>query len=96
MDVSEKGTTGKEVEALLDRAHITVNKNTIPFEKLSPFVTSGIRIGSPSITSRGIKEDEASVIADLVSRIIYEKENAIESVAAEVDRICSRHPVYVS
>ncbi|MBQ4289171.1 MAG: serine hydroxymethyltransferase [Clostridia bacterium] len=96
VDVSEKGTTGKEIEALLDRAHITVNKNTIPFEKLSPFVTSGIRIGSPSITSRGIKEDEASVIADLVSRIIYEKENAIESVAAEVDRICSRHPVYVS
>ena len=96
VDVSEKGTTGKEIEALLDRAHITVNKNTIPFEKLSPFVTSGIRIGSPSITSRGIKEDEASVIADLVSRIIYEKEDAIESVAAEVDRICSRHPVYVS
>ncbi len=96
VDVSEKGTTGKEIEALLDRAHITVNKNTIPFEKLSPFVTSGIRIGSPSITSRGIKEDEASVIADLVSRIIYEKEDSIESVAAEVDRICSSHPVYVS
>ena len=96
VDVSEKGTTGKEIEALLDRAHITVNKNTIPFEKLSPFVTSGIRIGSPSITSRGLKEDEASVIADLVSRIIYEKEDAIESVAAEVDRICSSHPVYVS
>ncbi len=94
IDVYEKGITGKEAETLLDEAHITVNKNTIPFETLSPFITSGIRVGTPAITSRGFKEEECVLMADLIAEIIYEKEAAVQDVSAKVKELCDKYPLY--
>ena len=90
VDVHEKGLTGKQAEKLLDQAHITANKNTIPFETLSPFKASGIRLGTPAITSRGFKEEECTLMADLIARIIYEKEAAIEEGGAQVKELCAK------
>ncbi len=94
VDLRKEEITGKELEALLDRAHITVNKNTIPFETTSPFVTSGIRIGTPAITSRGMKEAEAIRIADLVTQVISGKEGAVADVAEQVSELCAQFPIY--
>lgn len=94
VDLRKENMTGKELEALLDCAHITANKNTIPFETTSPFVTSGVRIGTPAITSRGMKEAEAEKIADLVTKIIREKDAAVEEVAKEVAALCEKFPIY--
>ena len=94
VDLRKENLTGKELEALLDKAHITANKNTIPFETTSPFITSGVRIGTPSITSRGMKEAEAVKIADLVTEIIRGKEEAVESVSAKVGALCKDFPIY--
>ncbi|MDL2234814.1 serine hydroxymethyltransferase [Christensenellaceae bacterium OttesenSCG-928-L17] len=95
VDLSPKNRTGKEVEALLDLAHITVNKNTIPFETLSPFVTSGIRIGTPAVTSRGMKEADMDLIGELIARVIDHGEDAVESVKKEVLALCEQFPLYV-
>ncbi|MGI6664454.1 MAG: serine hydroxymethyltransferase [Christensenellaceae bacterium] len=89
------GITGKEAEALFDRAHITANKNTIPFETLSPFKASGIRLGTPAITSRGINEEECKQIANFITEIIEKKEDAIDRVAEQVKEMCAKHPLYV-
>ena len=94
LNLSDTGVTGKELEALLDKVHITVNKNTIPFETASPFVTSGIRVGTPAITTRGMKETECEKIADLISRVIAEKEGCFDEVNAEVAALCARFPIY--
>ena len=94
LNLSDTGVTGKELEALLDKVHITVNKNTIPFETASPFVTSGIRVGTPAITTRGMKEAECEKIADLISRVIAEKEGCFDEVNAEVAALCARFPIY--
>ncbi|RUM91250.1 MAG: serine hydroxymethyltransferase [Thermovibrio sp.] len=96
VDLTDKGITGKEAEAALGRANITVNKNTIPFDTRSPFVTSGIRIGTPAITTRGIKEDEARRIAQLIADVLNNIENdgVIERVKSEVLEICGKHPLY--
>ncbi len=96
VDLSDKGITGKEAEAALGRANITVNKNTIPFDTRSPFVTSGIRIGTPAITTRGMKEPEARKIAKLIAKVLknINDEKVIESVKAEVIQMCSEHPLY--
>ncbi len=94
VDLRDKDMTGKELEKMLDEVNITVNKNTIPFEETSPFITSGIRIGTPSITSRGFKEEDARLVARLISKIIAEKENAYEYVRAEVKKLCENHPLY--
>lgn len=96
VDLRKDNMTGKELEALLDRAHITVNKNTIPFETTSPFITSGVRIGTPSITARGMKEVEAAEIADLVTEVIQSREAALEDVSAKVARLCERFPIYAN
>lgn len=96
VDLRKEGTTGKELEALLDRAHITVNKNTIPFETTSPFVTSGVRIGTPAITSRGMKERESEEIAELVTEVIRRKEDALEAVSKEVAALCENFPIYAN
>ncbi|MDL2258472.1 serine hydroxymethyltransferase [Eubacteriales bacterium OttesenSCG-928-K08] len=93
-DLTPKGRTGKEVEALLDLAHITVNKNTIPFETLSPFVTSGIRIGTPAVTSRGMKEAEMETIGALIARVIDQGEDAVQEVSEQVCALCERFPLY--
>jgi len=96
VDLRNKNMTGKELEKMLDEVNITVNKNTIPFEETSPFVTSGIRIGTPSITTRGFKEDDARTIARLITKIIDEKENAFDYVRAEVKKLCEKYPLYAN
>ena len=94
VDLREENLTGKELEALLDRAHVTVNKNTVPFETTSPFITSGIRIGTPAITSRGMGEAQAVEIADLVTDVIVKREEAIDEVTERVQALCAEFPVY--
>jgi len=94
VDLSPRGRTGKEVEGLLDLAHITVNKNTIPFETQSPFVTSGIRIGTPAVTSRGLKEAEMRMIGGLIARVIEGGESAVPGVREDVLALCGRFPLY--
>ncbi len=96
VDLRDKNMTGKELEKMLDEVNITVNKNTIPFETTSPFVTSGIRIGTPSITSRGFKEEDARLIARLISKIIAEREDAFDAVRAEVKKLCEKYPLYAN
>ncbi len=96
VDLRKENVTGKELEALLDKAHITANKNTIPFETASPFVTSGVRIGTPAITSRGMKEAEAREIANLVTEVIRGKDEAIEGVSKKVAGLCERFPIYAN
>jgi len=94
VDLRKENMTGKELEALLDAAHITANKNTVPFETTSPFITSGLRIGTPAVTSRGMKEGEAKEIADLVTEIIRKKESAVEKVSEAVAELCKKFPIY--
>ena len=74
--------------------HITVNKNAVPFDTQKPFVTSGIRIGTPAMTSRGMKEAEAEKIADLITDVIERREQAAEHVNAEVAKLCKAFPLY--
>lgn len=96
VDVYEKGITGKEAENLLDLAHITVNKNTIPNETLSPFIASGIRIGTPAVTSRGFKEEQCRKVADLISELLTaeNKQDAVQSVLGKVSALCNEFPIY--
>ena len=94
LDLTGTGVTGKALENLLGQANITVNKNTIPKETLSPFVTSGIRIGTPAVTSRGMKEPEMRTIARLIARVIHEGEAAVVDVKAEVLSLLERFPLY--
>lgn len=94
VDVGEKEKTGKEIEALLDTVNITVNKNTIPFETLSPFVTSGIRIGTPSVTTRGMKEEEMETIGNLIADMILNGESASNKVKKSVSELCEAFPLY--
>ena len=96
VDLRDKNMTGKEFEKMLDEVNITVNKNTIPFETTSPFVTSGIRIGTPSITSRGFREEDARLIARLISEIIEKREEAFGHVRAEVKKLCEKYPLYAN
>ena len=92
--VNDYGTTGKEIEKLLDECNITVNKNAIPNDPASPFVTSGIRVGTPAATTRGFNEEDMKIIGNLISKIIKEKESAVEYVKAEVKKLCDAHPLY--
>lgn len=94
LDLTKKGITGKELEKMLDEVHITVNKNTIPNETLSPFVTSGVRIGTPAVTSRGFKEAEMVKIAELISDVITDFEGNKEQVSKQVSELCERFPIY--
>lgn len=96
VDLRKENMTGKELEALLDRAHITANKNTIPFETTSPFITSGVRIGTPAITSRGMKEKEAETVADLVTEVIRGREEAVPAVSEKVAALCAKFPIYAN
>ena len=94
LDLTDKALTGKELEKMLDEVHITVNKNAIPFDTHKPFVTSGIRIGTPAMTSRGMKETEARKIAALIAEIIEKKEAAFSHVSNEVAKLCADFPLY--
>ncbi len=86
--------TGKELEKRLDEVHITVNKNAIPNDPQSPFVTSGIRIGTPAVTSRGFKEDDMLKIAGWIYDVVVDFENSKERISKEVQELCEKHPIY--
>ncbi len=88
------GITGKELEHRLDEVHITANKNTIPGEPLSPFITSGVRLGSPAVTTRGFKEPEMELIAGWIADIIKDFEGNKERVSREVQELCAKYPIY--
>ena len=92
----EKGLTGKEVDAALGRANITVNKNAVPKDPQSPFVTSGIRIGSPAITTRGFRETESQNVANWICDVIgnINDQGTVERVKREVSYLCGQFPVY--
>ena len=93
-----QGITGKAAEKALDEVHITANKNTIPFDTNSPMVASGIRLGTPALTTRGMKEGEMAEVAKLVSRALHAVDNETElaEVKREVGRVCERFPLYAS
>ncbi len=86
--------TGKELEHLLDECRVTVNKNAVPNDPQSPFVTSGIRVGTPSVTTRGMGEKEMQVIADCIAKVIHEKEAALPAVKKQVAALCEKFPLY--
>ncbi|WP_032121871.1 serine hydroxymethyltransferase [Clostridium amazonitimonense] len=94
VDLTNKNITGKDAEKLLDTVGITVNKNTIPFETLSPFVTSGMRIGSPAVTTRGFKEEEMKTVARLINEVIENREKDLSYVREEVVNLCKKFPLY--
>ena len=94
LDLSDKDITGKELEHLLDEVNITLNKNAIPFDKQKPFVTSGVRIGTPSVTTRGFKEQDCEKVAELITEIINKKEEAFDYVRAEVKKLIDKYPLY--
>ncbi len=96
LDLTEKKITGKDSEKALDRARITVNKNMIPFDEKSPFITSGIRLGTPALTTRGMKENEMKKVAELIDRVLSNltDEKTIKSVRAEVEALCKEFPIY--
>ncbi len=96
VDLSNKNISGKAAEKALEKANITVNKNMIPFDTKSPFVTSGIRIGTPAMTTRGMKEQEMEIIAELINQVIVNPENetVIENVKKDVINLCSKFPLY--
>lgn len=94
IDLTDMGVTGKEAEHMLDEVGITVNKNAIPFDKQSPFVTSGIRIGTPATTSRGFVEEDMVEIARLIKLTITDFENSQDEVRKGVKALCEKHPLY--
>jgi len=96
LDFTGTDMTGKMMEALLENANITVNKNTVPRETRSPFVTSGIRVGTPAITSRGLREPEMTRIAGWISEILREGESAVPRIRAQVEDLMSGYPLYVA
>jgi glycine hydroxymethyltransferase len=96
VDVFSKGVTGKVAEAALDRAGITVNKNAIPFDQNPPMVASGIRIGTPAVTTRGMREPEMDAIAEFIARVLAtpDDERVATMVKAEIDQLCKKFPLY--
>ena len=94
VDLGPDGMSGKEVEKLLDRAHITLNKNSVPNDTRSMFATSGLRIGTPAATSRGLKEEDFALIGRLIARVIREGEDCLPQVSAAVADIITRYPLY--
>ena len=96
VDLRKSELTGKTAQETLDRAHITVNRNAVPFDTRSPFITSGIRIGTPAITTRGMKEEEMGLIGDLIARALDHvgDENVLSEVANQVTALCRKFPVY--
>ena len=96
VDLVDKGLTGKDADAALGRANITVNKNAVPNDPQSPFVTSGLRIGTPAVTTRGFKEEEITLVATWICNVLEDinNEQVIEEVKTKVIELCSRFPVY--
>ena len=96
VDLRNKNITGKEAEAVLGSAHMTINKNGIPNDPEKPMVTSGVRIGTPAMTTRGFKEEEARITANLIADVLDNPRDAanIEAVRAKVNALTARFPVY--
>lgn len=94
VDLNNKDITGKEAENLLDSIGITLNKNTVPNETRSPFVTSGVRIGTPAVTTRGFKEEDMKVIAEIIDEAITIKDGDLSALKAKVESLCDKHPLY--
>jgi glycine hydroxymethyltransferase len=96
VDLRNKGLTGKIAQSALDNAGITVNKNTVPKETQSPFVTSGVRIGTPAVTTRGMREAEMQRISEFIDRVLQapEDENVLNTVRAEVRELANAFPLY--
>ncbi len=94
VDLSDREMTGKALEKLLDRAHITVNKNTVPGEKRSPFITSGIRVGTPAATTRGMREPEMVEIADMIADVIERGEEAVDDVSRRALNLTTKYTLY--
>ena len=93
VDLTRDDLTGKEVEKWLDEAHITANKNTIPNEQRSPFVTSGIRLGTPAVTTRGMNTEDMDRVAEAIALVIKEKEEGIEKAKAIVAELTAKYPL---
>lgn len=94
VDLNNKNITGKEVEILLDSVGVTLNKNTVPNETRSPFVTSGVRIGTPAITTRGFKEEDMKEIATIINDAIENRDGDLEEVKNGVKKLCHKYPLY--
>jgi glycine hydroxymethyltransferase len=96
VDVFSKGVTGKVAEAALDKAGITVNKNAIPFDQNPPMVASGVRIGTPAVTTRGMREAEMEAVGDLIIRALKtpEDDRALAMVRGDVEVLCRKFPLY--
>ena len=94
VDVTPFGANGRDVQNLLESANITLNKNSIPNEKLSPTLTSGVRIGTPAVTTRGMKEEECVYIADLITELIKGGEAKVDEIKAKVVELCDKFPIY--
>ena len=94
VDLRDKGVTGKDAERLLDEVGITVNKNAIPFDPQSPFITSGIRIGTPAVTTRGMKEEDMTEIAELIRLTLTELEDRRGEIVGRVAALCQKYPLY--
>ena len=96
VDLTSKKITGKLAQNLLDEVGITANKNTIPFEKLSPFTTNGLRLGSPALTTRGFKEDDMKEVADIIALVLDnpDDEGAREQARSRVEALCEKYPLY--
>ncbi|HAS20466.1 MAG TPA: serine hydroxymethyltransferase, partial [Lachnospiraceae bacterium] len=93
IDLTRQDVTGKAIEKLLDEAHITANKNTIPNEKRSPFVTSGIRLGTPAATSRGLQAEDFDKVAEAIALVINQREAGIEAARAIIAGITAKYPL---
>jgi len=96
VDLRESELTGKVAQEALDKARITVNKNAVPFDTPTPYVTSGIRIGTPAVTTRGMKEKEMEQIGDFIVRALHNvgDESSLQSIGREVGALCEKFPVY--
>ena len=94
VDLTNKHITGKDMEHLLDSVHITVNKNTIPFETLSPFVTSGIRIGTAAVTTRGFNEEDMKEIANIINYVAEHRDGDLQEIKNRVKKLTSKYPLY--
>ena len=94
VDVTNKGITGKDAQLMLDDVYITCNKNGIPFDTLSPFITSGIRLGTPAVTTRGMVEDDMIEIAELIDMTLSNFEQNKDIVRERVNKLLSKYPLY--
>jgi glycine hydroxymethyltransferase len=96
IDLTNKNITGAEAETALDKAGITVNKNAVPYDIRKPFDPSGIRLGTPAITTRGLKESECKQVAEFISNVVnnHKNDDKIKEIREEVKQLCEKYPLY--